>query len=384
MKVMIIYADLSFRGGERLFNTLAKSLIAKKHQVTLVVGRVNKKHIKFPNKVKIIKPFSMLNTLFINPLTFIFLSIPFTFFSIFQNARNVDLIISGESFLCLWPAILTSKLLNKPLMLLVFELSDKIPNGNSPFVLFQRLLINLNIWFIKNNLKYAITINEFLIPILKDTFQIPYVRYVIPGIDIKEIKKAEKYKAKVRNKLNNKRIIIMPGILHFVKQQKTAIESIKLIKKSFPDTILLLIGEGNTEYIFKLKQIISKLKLNDSVIFTGYINDKKLNTYYAASDVIMQCGPIAGLTIIEGLILNKMTIYPSSGKPPSGPTEPLGVGFVIPENKPKLYANTIIDYFQNPKKYKQKIIKDGRKVRKLFALEPFAKEVLNIYLMNRE
>ena len=365
MRIFLVYHDLSFRGGERLFATLAKGLIKKGHSVYLVAGRIGKNPRPFSSQVKIIRPPGLFNKLFGNNWLFVIFSMPITLINILRVIPKIETVYTAEGFLALWPAIIAATLFRKKLVLSVFELGSTKTNF-------------INTFFVKQ-VKNAVTVNSTLVPALEKTFKIPNVRSVPAGIDAELFKKANPYSVIKRYKLDSKKILFMPGLINRHKMQDLAIEILSEVKKEFPETALIIAGSGDEKYLEELRTLVKKLKLEEKdVVFAGFVPENDLKHYYAASDLVLMCGPIAGLTIIEALFCNKLTIYPTSGHPPLGPVEEYGLGFIVKDKKASSFSKKIVTYLKNPHKFSKKLQKDKKLAVKEHSLESFTNRTLDV------
>ncbi len=92
-----------------------------------------------------------------------------------------------------------------------------------------------------------------------------------------------------REQLNlpiDKKIILFVGSLYPHKGILELIRAMETVIRRYPDTILLVIGDGFLKK--KLKQISEIMNINNNVIFLGYIMDKLLiASYYASSDIFV-------------------------------------------------------------------------------------------------
>lgn len=378
MKVLLVYHELGFRGGERLFSTLAKGLILKGNKVVLLVGRFNKESIPFPKEVKIVKPPNVINTILQNNWLFALFSMPYTFLNIMRTVPSVDVIYCGESFTGLWPTYFASVISKKKLVVSVFELGKRVspPSG------WQGILHT--IWeytnnFIVKKVKFATTINSSLVTPLNKNFGIPNVFSIPAGIDFNIFNNPKPEKVIKKYKLKGNKIILMQGLLHPQKKQDLSIKAFSLVKGKVPNNTLIIAGGGNQNYLKKLKKLTLRLKVEKDTIFAGYVPNDELKNYYAASDVVLMCGPIAGLTVIEALYFDKLTIYPTSGKPPFGPVEEYGLGIITKTKSAQEFSKYIVDVLTNPEKYKGKIEKDKKLALNKFSMKSFTKATLEVF-----
>jgi glycosyltransferase involved in cell wall biosynthesis len=68
---------------------------------------------------------------------------------------------------------------------------------------------------------------------------------------------------------------------------ETAIEAMPELLRSIPDAKLLLVGDGDDDYVSSLRGLCSELGVSDSVEFTGWVDFELIRSYYSASDVTL-------------------------------------------------------------------------------------------------
>jgi glycosyltransferase EpsD len=105
---------------------------------------------------------------------------------------------------------------------------------------------------------------------------------------------------------NDEFIILCTGELNRNKNQETVIRAIKCVIDKYPNTKLLLAGNGAREV--NLKALVNQLDLNDKVVFLGYRND--IEKFVKISDLIASASFREGMpfNIIEGMICGKPVI----------------------------------------------------------------------------
>lgn len=87
---------------------------------------------------------------------------------------------------------------------------------------------------------------------------------------------------KIRKELgiHNQLVIGHVGRFSFMKNHRQLLEVFQEYEKENPDTLLLLLGQG--ECMEEIRQLVKEKKLSDKVIFAG--NKKNVNDYYQAMD----------------------------------------------------------------------------------------------------
>ncbi len=102
-----------------------------------------------------------------------------------------------------------------------------------------------------------------------------------------------KYINRVPEKLKNGSEIILGtvGRLYYQKDPITLIKSFKIINEKFPNTKLIMVGDGPLEQV--CIKLINKLDLNSKIDLTGYQKNSKL--YYKMFDIFMLSSHYEGL-----------------------------------------------------------------------------------------
>jgi len=120
------------------------------------------------------------------------------------------------------------------------------------------------------------------------------------GIDIERFRRNEEERIRIREKhsLGSKRVLICAGRLSAEKNHLLLIRSMASMDK---DVVLLIVGKGPMDA--ELKQLTKELSLEDRVIFTGFVPDEELVSYYSAADVTVSCSKFEtqGLTTLEAM-----------------------------------------------------------------------------------
>ncbi|MDO4420115.1 MAG: glycosyltransferase family 4 protein [Ruminococcus sp.] len=148
---------------------------------------------------------------------------------------------------------------------------------------------------------YNLSSNKFKV----NTFRIHGVGASTTRFATPENDEIEALRHKFGYPLNNK-IIICTGELNNNKNQIIAIKAMKKVIERFPDTLLLLAGNGPNEEI--LKNAIADLNLSDNVKLIGYRKD--LENFVKLSDIAISCSirEGLGLNLIEAMLCRKPAV----------------------------------------------------------------------------
>jgi glycosyltransferase involved in cell wall biosynthesis len=66
-----------------------------------------------------------------------------------------------------------------------------------------------------------------------------------------------------------------------------AIKSMPEIVQTIPNTKLLLVGDGDNNYVSSLQALCKELDVSESVEFTGWVDFEQIKSYYTASDITL-------------------------------------------------------------------------------------------------
>ena len=186
---------------------------------------------------------------------------------------------------------------------------------------------------------------------------------VIPnGVGLDEVKDI------LANKQNseNKHKIICLARLSWEKDHKNLIAAMPKILEKYPDTELVLVGDGSLKESLQLTA--ESLKLKDKIKFLGNLPHKTALEELAKADVSI-CPSLAeglGITFIEAQVLGVPVIGTRVGGIPDviidGET-----GFLIESNSSEAIANSIFKVFSLNEDEKNKIIEKA----KIVAAEKF-------------
>jgi glycosyltransferase involved in cell wall biosynthesis len=365
MKILISYPDLNFRGGERLFVDFANALKLRNHEVVFITARMSIKARKMTKQIKLITPPPQFKSLFQNNLIFTLISPLFIFISLLSIVRRTDFLYTSESFISLWPVILIGVVFKKQVIVSIFEFGGDNKSNDGIQQINYKLFNAVNILFLKKA-SFITSINPSIVHLLKKNYGLKNVTFIPAGLDFSLFNKFRNNSKVNKYQHAKKHVIIMPGIIHPVKKQDFALEILLEIKKSIKNIHLIYIGGGNPVHMRNLKELIKSKNLQDNVSIVGLLPEKDLALYYSVAKMTLMCGPIAGLTIIESIFMNTMPIYPTSGVPPLGPSEPFKLGFIINKYESSVFAHKIVEYLKNPDKYTKKLHEDKKIVEKNF------------------
>lgn len=202
-----------------------------------------------------------------------------------------------------------------------------------------------------------------------------------PGINPKRILK--KYP-----QLKDKRIVFHPARMGLAKGCDVSIKALRIIKKKYPDVMLVLAGTKriidweNTQQkdIAYMVHLIEKFDLRENVLVDVYALDE-IPELYALSQVCIYPSSSFepfGLTMLEAMASAKPMIVTRMGGMPEIISDGVN-GFVIPVKDSLELASRIIQLFSD-KELRERLGKTGRSIlESSYTKETVARATLNLY-----
>jgi phosphatidylinositol alpha-1,6-mannosyltransferase len=119
------------------------------------------------------------------------------------------------------------------------------------------------------------------------------------GVDTKRFQPGPRSQAIVdRFRLSNRRILLTLARLDERKGQDMMIRAIPKIVEAVPDLAYLVVGEGSM--MERLWALVSELRLESTVLFTGGVSDEDVLAYYRTCDVYAMPNRTTGAGQTEG------------------------------------------------------------------------------------
>jgi glycosyltransferase involved in cell wall biosynthesis len=130
--------------------------------------------------------------------------------------------------------------------------------------------------------------------------------------------------AEWRQRFEGRRIIVSIGRMDPVKDVPTLLRAVAIVSKSHPDVVLVIAGEGPTEYTAELRQLVRALGIDDRTFMPGFVED--VFDLLAAADVYAQASldEACSQTISQALGLGVPLAVTTTGGTPElvGPDNP--------------------------------------------------------------
>lgn len=333
-----------------------------KHKISLLKNFKSRKYTSLPESFHLKKLF-----IFIDNLVF-------TLKFLIKNKPKIVVAIGVYCLilLCLCKKIFTLK--NKKSFTLVFFVGANIIQtiNMKPSFIYRKFLKFLVGWGLKN-IDYLISPSLYHLVLIKKYYKVQVKNKIIPhGISLKQ-----KYKKNYKTHKN--KTIITVGRLHYQKDFETIIRAFKIYLTEIRNqkNILVIIGDGPLK--LKLKKIVSELKININVKFTGWVNN--VFPYLKKADIFVFSSNYEGFgyVILEAMSCGLPII---STDTPFGPREILDngkYGILVPMKDPKAMAEAIYQLLTDEKKYQYYSKKSLERVKN-FSEEKMLKRYKELFL----
>jgi len=184
-----------------------------------------------------------------------------------------------------------------------------------------------------------------------------------------EVDNSQIEQLKKKYKLGNKDIITFFG---FIRPNKGIEYLISSFSKVLKKCCLILIIAGSVPeiwlgYLEKLKHLIKRLRIEEYVRFTGFINENEVGSIFAISKIIV----LPYIQITQSGVLYQAISFtrPIIVSDVSGISEIVkknNLGLVVPPKDVIALKNAILEILKNSKKF-NKYIKNQERVRKLYS-----------------
>jgi len=193
-----------------------------------------------------------------------------------------------------------------------------------------------------------------------------------PGLDIE-------YLFSELNIEKEKKIVGIFSRLDPWKGHTLFFESARIIKDNIPNSIFLVVGEGEKEYKNQLLSYVENLRLKDDVIFTGYRKD--IPQLMNACDIVVNSSikPEAfGRTIIEAMACGKVVVTTKTG----GVIEIVEdnvTGILVPTKNATALARACLYYLENKEKTDEMGLRARKRVEDFFSVTENIKKFEKLY-----
>lgn len=377
MNVLIVLPVLSYRGGERIFYTLAKGLVSQGHQVGIVVGRVEANAFSFHAPIKLIRLSRLGNQLMQHNLVFMFAIFPVLVYLIYRNSVDVE-VIDTESGFALWASTIVGKLRRIKVVWTIFAFEQKPFKSNLFNKLFAATYRKIDAFFAKKADGYT-CIASRLHQMMRKVYGIREVKVIIPAVDTARFARADGQIIIDQYRLAGRKVLLLPAALHPKKNQELAIYSLRYVVNRFPEAVLILVGDGPDRA--RLERLAQSTGVQDSVLFVGVAKENTIAHYYAVADLVLVCSKVENeglsMTALEALA-NRVLPIVARGAGIAEILQDRQTGVVV-EPVVDRYKRAIVSCLAHPEKYKNIIERGRRWVLKELSVENFAQTTTALF-----
>ncbi len=208
------------------------------------------------------------------------------------------------------------------------------------------------------------------------------VEVIYNGIDMNDWNVAVDTVLSFKSKFNlhNKKVLLFSGRLNEAKGGSKVITALASIVKEVPNVVLLVAGSMDV-YANQMKQEAKNLGIEETIIFTGWIEREDIRTAYAVSDVVLMpsvCFDAFGRVNIEAMASKKPVVGTCYGGTPEVVLDGV-TGHIVNPLHPEEIAEKTIDLLKNPEKAKQFGEAGYARARQNFNLEDKVREYILVY-----
>ena len=230
---------------------------------------------------------------------------PFFFYRVLRDF-NPDIVVSFAVPTSGWQAAILCKVQRRPLLFRALDVSHKIRRtAFSPLVLLaERIVYKNSTWVSCNNAAMRDYCLKLGAPKERSSVELPV-------LDLAHFHSCKSERQRMRAKLGIESdatvIVYMGSFFYFSGLDQVIWQLAKVINK--PQ--LVLIGGGEQEV--ELRKLVTSLKLEDYVMFTGFVGFDELPAYLSISDVAIN--PMLPSLVSNSALPNKVLQYMASSLP---------------------------------------------------------------------
>lgn len=141
-------------------------------------------------------------------------------------------------------------------------------------------------------------------------------------------------------------VLLYAGRLAVEKRIEWLVDAVALILRQTPNCVFVIVGDGPLRETLQKRS--SELRLSGAVRFLGALPRQKMDTVYAASQLLLFASPTEtqGLVIDEARAAGLPAVVIDSGGAAEG-VQHGADGFVIPEGRLDLFSECVVHILQN-------------------------------------
>jgi len=203
--------------------------------------------------------------------------------------------------------------------------------------------------------------------------------FVIPnGIDLEKFSNLSKKNIRKRLKIKeDAKIITFVGTLCLVKGVRYLIKAMKIIKQLYPNTRLVLVGDGKEKK--KLEKVVVELVLEGCVRFIGKVPNGEIPEYMVVSDVFVLPSLSEGFpnVVLEAMASELPIVATNVGGLPEIIKDGVN-GFLVEPKDPEQIAEKVLLLLEDDQ-LRDKLSRNNRKEVKRYNLGSVVERLEEIY-----
>ena len=210
-----------------------------------------------------------------------------------------------------------------------------------------------------------------------DDDKIAIVRPPFPVQDYNNLPKKGLFKTKFN--LENKSIILFFGRIHWIKGIDILVESFNMLQRRREDVHLVIMGEDDG-FKLKLEYIIKKLKIQDKILFTGYLSGKEKLSCIIDSSVVVQTSRYEqGAGAPFEAVLCNVPIIVSDNSGAAMDVKRLNAGYIVKFDDNQQLSNTMEYIIDNQDEAVSKTKAGANRIKNDLSIEKNITEYSDVY-----
>ena len=176
--------------------------------------------------------------------------------------------------------------------------------------------------------------------------------------------------------LENSIKIVNVAALEAHKGQEYLIKAYSEVVKRFPNSQLIIVGDGKLKE--HLKELSREFNIEKNVVFTGFRND--VPAFINAADIFVMSSLDEGLctSILDALTLNKVVVATNAGGIPEIIKDGI-TGFLVEKGNVKSLSEKLIKVIENLDEYKEKFSNGRDYIMENFSVEKMVNGNYEVY-----
>lgn len=205
------------------------------------------------------------------------------------------------------------------------------------------------------------------------------IKVILNGIKpVHPISEAEKFELRKKYGIGEEtKVLSILARLEPVKGHKFILEAAKIVKERGFDAKFIIAGTGSAEA--ELKEKSEKMRLSDTVIFTGFVSD--VGGIANITDISLNASygtEATSIALLEGMCLGKPAVVSDFGGNP-GVIEDGVNGYLFPSKNSSAMAERLCEILSDDSLYKKLSEGSVKRFNEKFTADIYTKNIENVY-----